>query len=146
MRPLSSCATILAAGLALATASAAQPMGDPGSSVVASQPVPDGGEGTGIPGPEAVNPAPGATGPYVGAGPQGFYDVDARLAAVTSRVSALSPAQRRRATAAIHQIRAEEATQRARHGGELRDWDRENMTQKLDQLVQQFPALRTDAG
>jgi hypothetical protein len=100
----------------------------------------------GIPGSYAVDPAPNARGPYIGAGPQGFYDVDARLAAVAGRVGALPPGQRRRASAQIHQIRAEEATQRSRHGGELRDWDRENMTQKLDHLVEQFPALRTDAG
>ena len=145
MRILLSSATILAAGLALSAPAAAQPMGDPGPPVTASQPVPDSGT-PGIPGPDAVNPAPGAVGPYVGAGAQGFYEVDARLAAVAGRVSSLPPAQRRRAGAQIRQIRAEEATQRARHGGELRDWDRENMTQKLDQLVQQFPMLRADAG
>ena len=110
---------ILAAGLAFSGPASAQPMSDP---------------------------APGATGPYVGAGPQGFYDVDARLAAIAGRIAALPPGQRRRAGAQIHQIRAEEATQRARHGGELRDWDRENMTQKLDQLIQQYPMLRADAG
>ncbi len=140
MRPLISSALILAAGLAFAGSGSAQPMGDPGPPVTTSPPVPDSGA-AGIPGPEAVNPAPGATGAYVGAGPQGFYDVDARLQAVAGRVAALPPAQRRRANARIRQIRAEEATQRARHGGELRDWDRENMTQKLDQLVQQFPPL-----
>ena len=145
MRALLSSATLLAAGLAFSAPVAAQPMGDPGPPVTASQPVPDSGT-PGIPGPQSVNPAPGATGPYVGAGPQGFYDVDARLASVAGRVSSLPPGQRRRADAQIHQIRAEEAIQRARHGGELRDWDRENMTQKLDQLVQQYPMLRADAG
>ena len=145
MRALLSSATILAAGLTFSAPAAAQPIGDPGGPVIASQPVPDSGS-RGIAGPDAVNPAPGATGPYVGAGAQGFYDVDARLAAVAGRISSLPPAQRRRAGAQIHQIRAEEATQRARHGGELRDWDRENMTQRLDQLVQQFPMLRADAG
>ncbi len=142
MRPLLSPALILAAGLAFAGSALAQPMGDPGPPVTASPPIPDAAQGSpGIQGPDAVNPAPGATGPYVGAGREGFYDVDARLAAVGGRVAALPAAQRRRASAQIRQIRAEEATQRARHGGELRDWDRENMTQKLDQLVQQFPAL-----
>ncbi len=140
MRPLPSSALVLAASLCLASSASAQPMGDPGPPVTASQPVPDSGA-AGIPGPDAVNPAPNATGPYVGAGPQGFYDVDARLQAVAGRVATLPPAQRRRASVQVHQIRAEEATQRARHGGELRDWDRESMTQKLDRLVQQFPAL-----
>ena len=147
MRPLLSSALILAAGLAVASSASTQPMGDPEPPVTASQPVPDTGQASsGIPGPDAVNPAPGATGPYVGAGPPGFYDVDARLQAVAGRVAALPPGQRRRASTQIHQIRSEEATQRARHGGELRDWDRENITQKLDQLVQQFPSLRADAG
>ena len=138
---------ILAGCLAFGGAAAARPTGDPGPGVTASQPVPDTGPGSpGIPGPDAVDPAPGARGPYVGAGAQGFYNVDARLAAIAGRVASLPPAQRRRAGAQIHQIRAEEATQRARHGGELRDWDRENMTQKLDQLVQHYPPLRADAG
>ena len=145
MRTLLSSSLILAAGLAFGVPVSAQPMGDQGP-VMSSQPVPDTGrESPGIPGPEAVNPAPGATGAYVGAGPQGFYDVDARIAAVAGRVQSLPPGQRRRASAQIHQIRGEEATQRARHG-DLRDWDRENLTQKLDQLVQQFPDLRADAG
>ncbi len=121
---------LLAAGLTLvggATVASAQPGVDEAS--------------PGIPGPEAVNPAPNAAGAYVGAGPQAFYDVDARIAAVADRLAALPPAQRRRAGAALHQIRAEESTQRARHG-ELRDWDRESLNTKLDGLVAQFPGLR----
>ena len=128
MTPLRTLA-LLAVGLTLvggATGASAQPGGDAGS--------------PGIPGPEAVNPAPGATGAYVGAGPQAFYDVDARIAAVADRIQALPPAQRRRAGTALHQIRAEEATQRARHG-ELRDWDRESLNTKLDSLVAQFQGL-----
>ncbi len=40
--------------------------------------------------------------------------------------------------AAMRQIRAFEATQKARHGGELRDWDRETINLKLDQLVGRY--------
>jgi hypothetical protein len=31
----------------------------------------------------------------------------------------------------------------ARHNGDLLDWDRELINQKLDALVKQYPALRT---
>ena len=102
-------------------------------------------EAQGIPGSDAVNPAPGMHGPYVGAGEHNFYDVDARIAAVTQRAQQLPPSQRRSVSAQLHQIRAEEETQKARHG-ELRDWDRESLSDKLDKLVHQFPSLRADAG
>ena len=137
MRPLMSSCLVLAAGLALAVPAMAQP--DPG--MVSSQPVPDTSqEAPGIPGPQAVNPAPGATGAYIGAGRQGFYDVDARIAAVTQAAQSLPGGQRRAAMAQLHGIRSEEATQKARHG-ELRDWDRENLNARLDKLTQQFPGL-----
>ena len=128
MRPLLLIAAPLAAGLMMASTAFAQPMGDPAQ---------------GIPGPEAVNPAPNATGPYVGAGPHAFYAVDARIASVSDGVQALPPGPRRRASVELRQIRAEESTQRARHG-ELRDWDREHLNTRLDALVQQFPALQAN--
>lgn len=113
----------------------------PASSVTASRPVPDTtATSPGIPGPQSVNPAPGAPGPYVGHGPHAFYDVDTRIANVTQRAASLPPAQRRDAEAALKSIRAEEATQKQRHG-ELRDWDRENLNYKLDQLAQKYPSL-----
>jgi hypothetical protein len=108
---------------------------------VASQPVPDGQGSPGIPENHAVDPAPNAPGPYVGAGKQGFYDVDARISAMQQKVGALPASQRRRAGAAIKAIVAEENTQKARHGGELRDWDRESLTDKLDKLSKTYPGL-----
>ncbi len=113
----------------------------PPSSVTASRPVPDtSAASAGIPGPQSVNPAPGAAGPYVGHGPHAFYDVDQRIADVTQRAASLPAAQRRQAETALKSIRGEEATQKQRHG-ELRDWDRENLNYKLDQLAQKFPSL-----
>jgi hypothetical protein len=113
----------------------------PPASVTASRPVPDTAAASpGIPGPASVNPAPGAAGPYVGHGPHAFYDVDQRIADVTQRSAALPTAQRRDAEARLKAIRAEEATQKQRHG-ELRDWDRENLNYKLDQLAQKYPSL-----
>lgn len=146
MRPLLSASIVLLTGAAMAAPALAQPMTDPASPPVASQPVPDTAQASpGIPGPDAVNPAPGAHGPYVGAGKQSFYDIDQRIAAVSQQVGSLPAGQRRQAAAQLRQIKSEEATQRARHG-ELRDWDRENISAKLDKLVQQFPALSAAAG
>lgn len=149
----------IAIATALASAAFAQPAPDGGAAappasdagsgappVVASQPVPDtSAPSPGIPSDRAVNPAPGASGPYVGAGKNAFYDVDARLAHVTESAAALPAAQRRKVQAALKSIKAEEATQIARHG-QLRDWDRENMNYKLDQLVQQYPSLGPSSG
>ncbi len=137
---------VLAMGLMSSVSAPAQPIGDAGAPMPASQGPPEGQGSPGLPGRQAVDPAPGATGAYLGAGPQGFYDVDAQLTAVAARVASLPPGPRRRIGVQIRQIRTEEATQRARHGGELLDWARESMTQKLDQLVQQYPSLRGDAG
>ena len=147
MRLMMSSSILLAAGLALAVPAMAQPPADTGApTVVSSQPVPDTArEAPGIPGPEAVNPAPGAPGPYVGAGRQGFYDVDTRIASITQGVQSLPGSQRRRAAAQLKAIRAEEATQKARHG-QLRDWDRENLNAKMDRMVQQFPSLSASAS
>ena len=100
------------------------------------------GSAPGIPESRAVDPAPGAPGPYVGHSPKAFYDTDGRISAVEQRIGSLPPAQRRRAMAGLRSIRAEEATQRQRHGGELRDWDREHLNRRLDQLEGQFPGLR----
>ena len=128
-------AAIFAAGLAFDATALAQPVGDQGPATVASEPVPDTArEAPGVPGADAVNPAPGAHGPYIGAGRQGFYDVDQRIAAVSQQIQGLPAAQRRRAAAQLRDIRSEEATQRARHG-ELRD-----------RLNQQFPSLGASAG
>lgn len=146
IRSLSS-VLFFAAGVAVAAPALAQPADPAGAPVVASQPVPDTSRASpGIPSDQAVNPAPGAHGPYVGAGRQGFYDVDARIASISQAAAQLPPAQRRRAMSQIHSIKSLEATQRARHGGELRDWDREAMNHRLDQLVQTFPSLQAEGG
>ena len=139
---------VLAASVALAVPAMAQPVGDLGAPVVASQPVPDTSrEAPGIPGSEAVNPAPGAHGPYVGAGRQAFYDIDQRIALMTRQIQiqSLPGVQRRSATAQLRQIEAEETTQKARHS-ELRDWDRESLNGKLDKLTRQFPSLQANGG
>ena len=141
MRPLISSFALIAGmvPMALTAPAMAQPTGDP--AMVASQPAPDTARETaGIPGPQAVDPAPGEPGPYVGAGRQGFYDVDARMAAMTQAAQSLRGAQKHQAMAQLHGIRSEEAIQKARHG-ELRDWDRESLNARLDKLAQQFPAL-----
>jgi hypothetical protein len=138
---LTAVAALAAGATALAQDMPPSP-GAPGNPVVSSPDYPHTGGGSpGVPGPEAVNPAPGATGPYVGAGRHGFYDVDQRIADVSNRIASLSPGQRQRAMIAMRGIKSEEATQRARHGGDLRDWDRENLNHKLDMLVQQYPGL-----
>ena len=132
---------IVAAALAVSSSAAFAQDTTPDSSTVASQPVPDSAAPSpGIPSDAAVNPAPGATGPYVGDGRRNFYDVDSRIADVTSKIAALPAGQRHRAMAGLKSIKAEEATQRQRHG-DLRDWDRESLNHRLDQLAEQFPAL-----
>jgi hypothetical protein len=144
MKPVLLATIALLASGAIALPVLAQPVD--GAPTTASEPVPDTAQASpGIPGPEAVNPAPGAQGPYVGSGKQGFYDIDQRIAAVSQQAASLPAAQRRRAMAQIKAIRSEEATQRARHG-ELRDWDRENISDKLDKLTQQFPSLGANTG
>ncbi len=136
---------VIASALAMSGAASAQPFGAT-TDVVASQPSPDTSrESPGVPGPDAVNPAPGARGPYIGAGPTGFYDVDARIAAIAGRIGQMPARQRSGAKDQIREIRGEEATQRARHG-DLRDWDRENLNAKLDKLVARYPVLSSQDG
>jgi hypothetical protein len=97
--------------------------------------LPIGKIGPGLDSAHSVNPAPGATGPYLGQGENGFYDVQARISRVEKKAeTALSGAKRRQALAEIRSIRAEVATQESRHGGQLRDWDRENLNHRLNRL------------
>jgi hypothetical protein len=132
----------LAAGSAALAQDMAPPPGTPANPVVSSPAYPyTGGGSPGVTGPDSVNPAPGAPGPYVGAGRQGFYDVDQRIASVSGRIASLPAGQRHRAMVAIRGVKSEEATQRARHGGQLRDWDRENLNHKLDAMMQTYPGL-----
>lgn len=88
-----------------------------------------------------VDPAPGATRPYVGVGKQAFYNVEERMDRVEGRLASLRASQRRRAYAEMRSIRAEERTQRSKNGGNLRDWDRERLNRRLDALVRRYPGL-----
>jgi hypothetical protein len=95
----------------------------------------------GLPGPESVNPAPGATGAYAGHSEHAFYDVRGRIAKVEARIGAnLQGADKRKAMSQLASIKSEERSQIARHGS-LLDWARENLNHKLDLLVQAYPSL-----
>ena len=122
-----------------ATTPATTPTGAPATPdhTVATTNTPIGQVGPGIDSAHAVNPAPGATGPYVGHTETAFYDVQARINRVEQRArTQLTGAKQRQTLADIRSIRAEVATQKARHG-EIRDWDRENLNHRLDQLEAQ---------
>jgi hypothetical protein len=98
--------------------------------------------------PPAPVPAPGgadtaATGPYAGAGnPHGFYDVQARIDQMQQAAGALPPAKGHRVTAQLKTIRSDLKFRMGRHNGELRDFDREVISDKLDHLAAQYPALQ----
>ena len=82
-------------------------------------------------------PDPGAPSAYAGASKQAFYDVEQRMDAVEMRIRSMGRGGAG-AMAAMRQIRAFAAQQKARHGGELRDWDREAINLRLDQLVGRY--------
>ncbi len=120
-------------------APATTPLGTPAGpdNTVATTNPPVGQVGPGIDSAHAVNPAPGAAGPYVGHSENAFYNVQARIDRVEQRArTQLSGARQRKAMADLKSIKAELATQQARHG-EVRDWDRENLNHRLDQLEAQ---------
>jgi hypothetical protein len=95
----------------------------------------------GLPGPQSVNPAPGAQGPYAGHTEHAFYDVNGRIADVGRKIGArLTGETRKKAEDALASIRAEEASQIARHGS-LLDWARENLNHRLDLLLQAYPEI-----
>lgn len=85
---------------------------------------------------------PGAPNAYAGASPQAFYDVDSRMARIEAQIQAMGRGGAR-AMAALRQVKAFEAQQRARHGGELRDWDREAINTRLDRLQAMLGPQRT---
>jgi hypothetical protein len=112
------------------------PEGQPATpdTTVAVTNAPKGEQGPGIDSANAVNPAPGAGDhPYVGHSENAFYNVEQRINRVQQRADGLTGAQRTRALAGLKSIRAELATQEARHG-EVRDWDRERLNKRLDAL------------
>ncbi len=120
-------------------APATTPQGTPATpdNTVAVTNPPVGQVGPGVDSAHAVNPAPGAVGPYVGHSENAFYDVQARIDRVEQRAKTqLTGAKQRQAMADIKSIKAELATQEARHG-DVRDWDRENLNHRLDLLEAQ---------
>ena len=104
-----------------------------------AQPLPPGAS-PGVPGADAVNPAPGASGPYLGH-PGRFYDPSDRLRDLDARLAGLPPHEAMRARSGLHSIHAFADGQRSRHGGQLRDWDRERMTRMMNDLVRRYPDL-----
>lgn len=84
---------------------------------------------------------PGAADAYAGQPKQVFYSVEDRMNAMEAKAAALGGAQARRARQQIALIRGFERTQRAKHGGELRDWDREALNVRMDRVAQMMPAL-----
>ena len=138
------CARLAALGVACAASSAMAQ-----SAAMAPAPVPvapgttaaDIAPAPGLPGPQSVDPAPGANGAYAGHSEHAFYDVDARISHVQSRIASnLSGAQRKGAMTELSSIKAEEKAQIARHG-DLLDWARENLNHRLDALLKSYPAL-----
>jgi hypothetical protein len=84
-------------------------------------------------------------GPYAGTSRQGFYKPDDRIKQIQAEIQqgALAGPKARHALAQLAAIRQDLQFRIARHNGDLRDWDRELINQKLDALVKQYPALRS---
>jgi len=84
-------------------------------------------------------------GPYAGTSRQDFYQPAERIEQIQAEIKqgALAGPSAHRAMAQLSAIRQELKYRIARHNGDLRDWDRELINQKLDALVKQYPALRT---
>jgi len=84
-------------------------------------------------------------GPYAGATRQDFYQPSDRINQIQAAIQqgALAGARARHAMAELTTIREDLKYRMARHNGNLLDWDRELINQKLDALVKQYPALRT---
>jgi len=84
-------------------------------------------------------------GPYAGATRQDFYQPSDRINQIQAAIQqgALAGARARHAMAELTAIREDLKYRMARHNGNLLDWDRELINQKLDALVKQYPALRT---
>jgi hypothetical protein len=97
----------------------------------------------------SVPPAGGSPlandGPYAGTSRQNFYQPADRIKQIEAQIQqgALAGASAHHAMAELTAIRDDLKYRIARHNGELLDWDRELINQKLDALVKQYPALRT---
>jgi hypothetical protein len=84
-------------------------------------------------------------GPYAGTSPTDFYHPDARIRQLQGEIQrgALAGPKAQHALAALAAIHQDLQYRIARHNGDLRDWDRELINQKLDALVKQYPGLRS---
>ncbi len=101
--------------------------------------------GAGLPQAGLAQAALANDGPYAGASRTDFYHPSDRIAQIEGQIQqgALSGAKARRALAELTAIRQDLKYRIARHNGDLRDWDRELINQKLDALVKQYPALQS---
>ena len=96
-----------------------------------------------------VDPSPAREGPYAGAGSsQRFYDVSQRIDHLQGEIQqgGLPRGQARRASSQLAAIKSELQFRIARKHGQLLDWDRELITQKLDAFVGRYPALAGAPG
>lgn len=100
----------------------AQPMAPAGPT--SSQPVAN-------PPPSTVAPGPGTADTGYAGALQGaaFRDVFERITTDEQKM-----AGNKRGLAKLRTVKAEATQRRARHGGELRDWDRELLNKKLDMI------------
>ena len=100
------------------------PLAAAAQSAIASQPVAN-------PPPSTLERGPGTADPGYSGQLQGpaFLDVFARISADEQKM-----AGNKRGLGKLRTIKAEATQRRARHGGELRDWDRELINKKLDVL------------
>jgi hypothetical protein len=124
-------ATALATSL-LASAALAQPPSDAGASMgppPADAPAQPHGD------------VPANDGPYAGASPKGFYDVGQRIDHLQAALAGAPHAKR--AMSELNAIRSDLQFRMKRHNGELRDYDRELITEKLDGFVAKYPALKS---
>ncbi|MHB8284336.1 MAG: hypothetical protein ACYDD1_06640 [Caulobacteraceae bacterium] len=112
-------ASALAASL-LATSSLAQPPAD-----APAQPHAD---------------VPANDGPYAGASPKGFYDVNQRIDHLQAALAGTPHADQ--ALTELNAIRSDLQFRIKRQNGVLRDYDRELITEKLDGFVAKHPALK----
>ena len=81
----------------------------------------------GVPSHGGHDPAPGATGAYVGASKEVFYTIEQRITAAEARARSTN---NRGVLSSLRQLRAFINQQIARHG-EIRDWDREAIVARL---------------
>jgi N-formylglutamate amidohydrolase len=99
---------------------------------------------TAVAGPASGSPLAN-DGPYAGASQTDFYHPADRIKQIQAEIQqgALAGPSARHAMAQLTAISRDLKYRIARHNGDLRDWDRELINQKLDALVKQYPALRT---